>query len=77
MLAWGFQLCHHGGISRAWQRILEDGRVLLVTDEGGFDLPEPDGPFHLIELSPDQEMIGEVVRLGNPLALRHYLGHIL
>jgi hypothetical protein len=41
----GFEVWQVPGVSRAWRREFEDGSFILVTDLGGFDLPESGGPY--------------------------------
>jgi len=53
----GFEIWHLPGISRAWRYDFADGSYLLVTDLGGYDLPEPGGPFSAIALTLDDELI--------------------
>lgn len=53
----GFTVVHTPGISRAWRYEFPDGRFLLVTDVGGFDLPEQGGPYSAICLSRQDELV--------------------
>ena len=53
----GFQVWHIPGVSRAWKREYADGSFLLITDAGGYDLPEPKGPWSGIYLSRRDEFI--------------------
>jgi hypothetical protein len=53
----GFEVFHSPGISRAWRYEFDDGRFLLVTDLGGYDLPEPGGPYSAILLSRSNEVL--------------------
>lgn len=53
----GFQVWHIPGVSRAWKREYSDGSFLLITDAGGYDLPEPTGPWSGMYLSRRDEFI--------------------
>ncbi len=53
----GFQVWHCPGVSRAWRRILPAGDSVLITDVGGFDLPERGGPYAALLLSPRDELV--------------------
>jgi len=53
----GFQVWHIPGVSRAWKREYSDGSFLLITDAGGYDLPEPTGPWSGIYLSHRDEFL--------------------
>lgn len=61
----GFQVWHIPGVSRAWKREYADGSFLLITDPGGYDLPEPKGPWSGMYLSGRDEFIEDA-----PLAER-------
>lgn len=54
---WGFVVWHVSGISRAWRYEGADGRYLLVTDPGGYDLPLEEGPYSAVLLSCADELI--------------------
>lgn len=69
----GFRVEHRPGISRAWVRVEKDGRQLILTDPGGFDLPCRDGPFQVCMVSRDNEMLDGPVQLGNRLSLARWL----
>ncbi len=56
----GFDVWHLGGISRAWRKLLPDGGYILVTDVGGYDLPEEDGPFLVWRFASDDQLVGDV-----------------
>ncbi|MEM6365691.1 MAG: hypothetical protein AAF745_14780 [Planctomycetota bacterium] len=70
----GFRLLHKPGVSRAWVRVESDGRQLILTDIGGFDLPNRDGPFLICIINRDDELIDGPVELPNRLALARWLG---
>jgi hypothetical protein len=53
----GFDVCSVAGVSRAWRYEFDDGCSLLVTDIGGFDLPEPHGPFAALCMSRGDEQV--------------------
>ncbi len=70
-LTLGFHVWHIPGVSRAWRREFADGSFLLVTDSGGYDLPEPQGPWsgmflsgrdEFIELAPPARRMQQIVR---------------
>ena len=64
---------HQPGISRAWVRVESDGRQLILTDPGGFDLPGRDGPFLVCMIGRDNEILDGPVQLSNRLALARWL----
>lgn len=53
----GYELFYVPGISRAWRRELPNRSYLLITDIGGYDLPEPGGPYSGMYLSAQDELI--------------------
>ena len=53
----GFHIWCVGGVSRAWRRFQRDGSYLLVTDVGGYDLPESTGPYLAMQLSATDELV--------------------
>ena len=55
--ALGFSVVLAPGISRAWRAELRDGRYILITDIGGFDLPDPKDPFSAACLSMQDELL--------------------
>ncbi|MEO1615484.1 MAG: hypothetical protein AAFV88_06515 [Planctomycetota bacterium] len=69
----GFQVVHKPGVSRAYVRIEDDGRQLILTDSGGFDLPNRDGPFHICVINRDDQMVDGPVVLPTRLALARWL----
>lgn len=69
----GFQMVHKPGVSRAWVRVESDGRQLILTDTGGFDLPDPNGPFQICIFNRVDEVTDGPVELPNRLALARWL----
>ncbi|SMP45888.1 hypothetical protein SAMN06265222_10218 [Neorhodopirellula lusitana] len=69
----GFQVHHKPGVSRAWVRAESDGRQLILTDLGGFDLPSRDGPFQACVLSADNVLLDGPVQIPTRLALARWL----
>lgn len=55
---YGFEMVHTPGVARALVKVDATGSEFIVTDEEGFDLPDPDGPFQLMELTREGEMVG-------------------
>ena len=53
----GFQVWQVPGMSRAWRYEFTDGSYVLVTDLGGYDLPDLGGPYAVMSLSPTDELI--------------------
>lgn len=53
----GYELFHVPGISRAWRREFADRSYVLVTDIGGYDLPEPGGPYAAMHLSSRYDLL--------------------
>lgn len=53
----GYELFHVPGISRAWRREFADRSYVLITDIGGYDLPEPGGPYSAMHLSSRYELL--------------------
>jgi hypothetical protein len=68
----GFTIVHTPGISRAWRFDFSDGGCLLVTDVGGFDLPEPGGPYSATCLSRREELVEFVPLLRRTKDLHRY-----
>ncbi|MGC3966711.1 MAG: 5-methyltetrahydropteroyltriglutamate--homocysteine S-methyltransferase [Pirellulales bacterium] len=66
----GFELHHVGGISRAWVRTTSDGRTVVVTDPGGYDLPDDAGPFLVFELRDGVESDSEPLLVDDADELR-------
>ena len=69
----GFQMVQKPGVSRAWLRLESDGRQLILTDTGGFDLPDREGPFQICILDRDDEVTDGPTELPNRLALARWL----
>ena len=55
--ACGFDVEHTPGVARAYVRFQSDGSQWIVTDLEGFDLPETDGPYQVMLLAADGEML--------------------
>lgn len=53
----GYEVWSVPGISRAWRREFADRSYLLITDIGGYDLPEIGGPYAGMYLSATDELI--------------------
>jgi len=53
----GFHIWCIAGVSRAWRRFDQNGSYVLVTDIGGFDLPEPNGPYQAVQLTAQDEFV--------------------
>lgn len=69
----GFQMVHKPGVSRAWVSVESEGRQLILTDVGGFDLPHRNGPFLICIVNRDDELLDGPVELPNRLALARWL----
>ena len=69
----GFSMHHKPGISRAWVRVEPDGRQLILTSPGGFDVPSRDGPFHACIINRDDQMVDGPIELPTRLALARWL----
>ena len=69
----GFRVSHTPGVSRAYMRVEPDGRHLILTDQGGFDLPSRDGPFQICIISDDDQMLDGPTELPTRLALARWL----
>jgi hypothetical protein len=52
----GFECMHTPGISRAWQLHIDDGYI-LITDIGGYDLPEIGAPAAAYVFSDADEVL--------------------
>lgn len=53
----GFEVEHTPGIARSLIRIEGDGDQIIVTDEEGYDLPSSQGPFKVMCISRDNDLI--------------------
>jgi len=51
-----FEVWQVPGVSRAWRREFADGSYVLVTDPGGYDLPETGGPYSAMALTATDEL---------------------
>ncbi|OYP34224.1 hypothetical protein [Rhodopirellula sp. MGV] len=52
-----FRVEHRPGIARSYWRVEPDGTIIMLTDEGGFDLPSRDGPFLAIHMDRDNNVL--------------------
>jgi len=68
----GFVVVHEPGISRAWRLDL-DGGYLLVTDVGGYDLPEAGGAASAYRFTRRDELEEFVELLADDGALRGWV----
>jgi hypothetical protein len=71
----GFDVSHVPGISRAWQCELTAGAYVLVTDIGGYDLPQHGGPYSAILISAADEIVELESWLPNLKGLLEWLRH--
>ena len=69
----GFSLIHTPGIARAWRLELADQSHLIVTDIGGYDLPELGGPYSVLLLSQRDELVEYVPLLERTKDLYRFL----
>jgi hypothetical protein len=53
----GFRIQHHPGVARAFVRDEPCGEFFYLTDTGGFDLPDHNGPFQIIHFSAQAEIL--------------------
>jgi len=75
-LTLGFEVWQVPGVSRAWRLELSDGSFVLVTDIGGYDLPEPGGPYSAIGMRRSYELIESVSLLRETKSLMRWLSHL-
>lgn len=71
----GFKVWQVPGMSRAWRYEFTDGSYVLVTDLGGYDLPELGGPYAVMSLSPTDELIESREWLHSTGQLFRWLKH--
>ncbi|MFG0288433.1 MAG: hypothetical protein ACF8CQ_09665 [Rhodopirellula sp. JB044] len=69
----GFEVQHTPGVSRSLIRIETNGDYFLLTDSGGYDIPNDDGPFRIMQLSRTGMLIDGPTNFGNRLALAAWL----
>lgn len=69
----GFKVHHKPGVSRAFIRTEADGRQLILTDLGGFDLPNRNGPFLICVIDRNDQLVDGPVELPTRLALARWL----
>jgi hypothetical protein len=72
----GFSVAQTPGVSRAWQYDFVDGSYLLITDVGGYDLPEPGGPYCGMHLSRRSELLEFVALLWRTSDLFRWFRHV-
>ena len=68
-----FGVIQKPGVSRAWRRTERDGTEIILTDLGGFDLPNRDGPFCAIHLDGEDRVVAGPKVLYSRLALAVWL----
>lgn len=71
----GYEVWSVPGVSRAWRREFADRSYLLITDIGGYDLPEVGGPYAGMYLSAHDELIECVPWIPNSRNLFGWLRH--
>src|SRR5262245_10544701 len=69
----GFHVWSVGGVSRAWRRFQKDGSYILVTDIGGYDLPDQTGPYQAMILSAADELMDLRPMISRPAKLVSWL----
>lgn len=72
----GYEVWQVSGVSRAWYRELPDRSYVLITDIGGYDLPEVGGPYAGMYLSAQNELIEFAPWLRHTAALSDWLRHV-
>jgi hypothetical protein len=73
----GFHIWHLPGVSRAWRYEMINGSCVLITDLGGYDLPEPNGPYAAIALSSTDDLIEVQTCLRDPQEAVRWFRRIL
>jgi len=68
-----FRVHHSPGVARAWLRIEPTGDWYMVTDPGGYDLPERDGPFVVTHVARGPEHDEDPQLLPHRAALAAWL----
>lgn len=69
----GFRVDHRPGVSRAYVREEPQGDFFLLTDPGGFDLPDQNGPFQITHFSAQQDVLDGPCDFANRLELAAWL----
>ncbi|TWU17374.1 hypothetical protein Pla52o_51780 [Novipirellula galeiformis] len=69
----GFRVVHTPGIARAYMRIENDGDFFVLTDLGGCDLPQRNGPFQITQFSKDDQVVDGPMVLDSRLGLAAWL----
>jgi hypothetical protein len=73
LAALGFELVHEPGMSRAWRLELAGG-YLLITDVGGYDLPEVGAAASAYRFTSDDELEEFAEVLVDARALHGWIG---
>ncbi|MDG3004317.1 hypothetical protein [Paludisphaera mucosa] len=68
----GFAATHEPGISRAWRLDLEDG-YLLITDLGGYDLPDVGAPASAYAFTKSDDLLDFAEFLVDSRALHGWI----
>lgn len=68
-----FRVEHVPGVARSWQRFEPDGSLIILTDAGGFDLPNRNGPFYATHLGQDDLVLAGPIQLPTRLSLAVWL----
>ncbi len=71
----GYEVFHVPGVSRAWRHDFGDRSYLLITDLGGYDLPEPGGPYAGMYFSARDELIECIPLMSSPRTLLGWIRH--
>ena len=72
----GYEVFSVPGVSRAWRREFADRSYLIVTDLGGYGLPEPGGPYSAMYFSSADRLIESIPELTDPHQLYHWVCHV-
>jgi len=72
----GFDVWHVPGVSRCWRLQLSAGDSVLITDPGGYDLPEPGGPYLAICLTAGDDPLEGPTLLTETRQLVVWLRHV-
>ncbi len=69
----GFRVVHTPGIARAFVRVENNGDHFTLTDLGGFDLPQRNGPFQATHFNKHDEVIEGPIICNTRLGLAAWL----
>lgn len=69
----GFRVVHTPGVARAFVREEPHGDYFHLTDLGGFDLPDQNGPFQIIHFSAQSNVLDGPHDFANRLELAAWL----